>query len=140
MYFYRESSVKRLQQPLCNSLTRRNAEMTVRAYGAILYPCNANTCSHFARNSFIIFPVYRSCGDCPLNETACLHNHCVTADGQRRGILTANRQLPGPTIQVSLENYDEIKSLKRQQVSGFLSGLDFRKCLRYQGYSSSEDC
>ncbi|XP_029056021.1 laccase-5-like isoform X2 [Osmia bicornis bicornis] len=42
----------------------------------------------------------KSCGDCPVNETACLHNHCVTADGQRRGILTANRQLPGPTIQV----------------------------------------
>nr|XP_012149654.1 PREDICTED: laccase-5-like isoform X1 [Megachile rotundata] len=42
----------------------------------------------------------KSCGDCPQNQTACLHNHCITADGQRRGILTANRQLPGPTIQV----------------------------------------
>ncbi|XP_078036531.1 uncharacterized protein LOC144469770 isoform X2 [Augochlora pura] len=42
----------------------------------------------------------KSCGDCPLNETACLSNHCVSADGQRRGILSANRQLPGPTIQV----------------------------------------
>ncbi|XP_076232494.1 uncharacterized protein LOC143177996 [Calliopsis andreniformis] len=42
----------------------------------------------------------KSCGDCPRNETACLSNHCVSADGQRRGILTANRQLPGPTIQV----------------------------------------
>ena len=42
----------------------------------------------------------KSCGDCPHNGTACLSNHCVSADGQRRGILTANRQLPGPTIQV----------------------------------------
>nr|XP_033322683.1 laccase-4-like isoform X1 [Megalopta genalis]XP_033322691.1 laccase-4-like isoform X1 [Megalopta genalis]XP_033322700.1 laccase-4-like isoform X1 [Megalopta genalis]XP_033322710.1 laccase-4-like isoform X1 [Megalopta genalis]XP_033322718.1 laccase-4-like isoform X1 [Megalopta genalis]XP_033322726.1 laccase-4-like isoform X1 [Megalopta genalis] len=42
----------------------------------------------------------KSCGDCPQNETACLSNHCVSADGQRRGILSANRQLPGPTIQV----------------------------------------
>ncbi|XP_076223868.1 uncharacterized protein LOC116424987 isoform X2 [Nomia melanderi] len=42
----------------------------------------------------------KSCGDCPKNETACLSNHCVSADGHRRGILTANRQLPGPTIQV----------------------------------------
>ncbi|XP_003399857.1 laccase-4 isoform X1 [Bombus terrestris] len=42
----------------------------------------------------------KSCGDCPHNETACLSDHCVSADGQRRGILTANRQLPGPIIQV----------------------------------------
>ncbi|KYN03708.1 PREDICTED: laccase-4-like [Cyphomyrmex costatus] len=42
----------------------------------------------------------KSCGDCPLNQTACLANHCVSADGQRRGILTANRQMPGPSIQV----------------------------------------
>lgn len=42
----------------------------------------------------------KSCGDCPLNQTACLANHCVSTDGQRRGILTANRQMPGPSIQV----------------------------------------
>ncbi|XP_012227593.2 uncharacterized protein [Linepithema humile] len=42
----------------------------------------------------------KSCGDCPLNRTNCLANHCVSADGQRRGILTANRQMPGPSIQV----------------------------------------
>ncbi|XP_018346836.1 PREDICTED: laccase-4-like isoform X2 [Trachymyrmex septentrionalis] len=42
----------------------------------------------------------KSCGDCPLNQTACLANHCISADGQRRGILTANRQMPGPSIQV----------------------------------------
>ncbi|XP_012535530.2 laccase-1 isoform X2 [Monomorium pharaonis] len=42
----------------------------------------------------------KSCGDCPSNQTACLTNHCVSADGQRRGILTANRQMPGPSIQV----------------------------------------
>ncbi|XP_024876061.1 laccase-4-like isoform X1 [Temnothorax curvispinosus] len=42
----------------------------------------------------------KSCGDCLLNQTACLANHCISADGQRRGILTANRQMPGPSIQV----------------------------------------
>lgn len=42
----------------------------------------------------------KSCGDCPLNQTACLAKHCVSTDGQRRGILTANRQMPGPSIQV----------------------------------------
>ncbi|XP_057321757.1 uncharacterized protein LOC130665413 isoform X1 [Microplitis mediator] len=42
----------------------------------------------------------KSCGDCPANETACLGKYCVSADGHHRGILTANRQLPGPSIQV----------------------------------------
>ncbi|XP_043281770.1 laccase-4-like isoform X2 [Venturia canescens] len=42
----------------------------------------------------------KSCGDCPENKTACLADHCVSADGFRRGILSANRQLPGPSIQV----------------------------------------
>ena len=46
----------------------------------------------------------RSCGDCLKNETACLAKHCVTGDGLRRGILTANRQLPGPSIQVEMSN------------------------------------
>ncbi|XP_043665670.1 laccase-4-like isoform X1 [Vespula pensylvanica] len=42
----------------------------------------------------------KSCGNCLSNETACLANNCVSADGQRRGIMTANRQMPGPSIQV----------------------------------------
>ncbi|XP_047346346.1 laccase-5-like isoform X3 [Vespa velutina] len=42
----------------------------------------------------------KSCGNCLSNETACLANNCVSADGQRRAIMTANRQMPGPSIQV----------------------------------------
>ncbi|XP_020712537.2 laccase-4-like isoform X2 [Athalia rosae] len=42
----------------------------------------------------------KSCGNCPTNETACLGKYCVSADGQRRGVLVANRQMPGPSIQV----------------------------------------
>ncbi|XP_046744679.1 laccase-2-like isoform X2 [Diprion similis] len=42
----------------------------------------------------------KSCGNCPANETACLGKHCVSVDGQRRGVLVANRQMPGPSIQV----------------------------------------
>ncbi|CAD6230954.1 GSCOCG00006895001-RA-CDS, partial [Cotesia congregata] len=42
----------------------------------------------------------KACGNCPANETACLAKYCVSADGHHRGILTANRQLPGPSIQV----------------------------------------
>ncbi|XP_043474717.1 L-ascorbate oxidase-like isoform X3 [Leptopilina heterotoma] len=42
----------------------------------------------------------KSCGECPHNETACLAKHCVSADGRKRGLFTANRQMPGPSIQV----------------------------------------
>ncbi|XP_015111395.1 laccase-4 [Diachasma alloeum] len=42
----------------------------------------------------------KACGNCLVNETSCLSKHCVSVDGHRRGILTANRQLPGPSIQV----------------------------------------
>ncbi|KDR11749.1 laccase-1-like isoform X2 [Zootermopsis nevadensis] len=41
-----------------------------------------------------------ACGACPLNETSCFNPQCVTADGYERGILTVNRGIPGPSIQV----------------------------------------
>ncbi|XP_046390211.1 laccase-2-like isoform X2 [Ischnura elegans] len=41
-----------------------------------------------------------SCGDCPSNQTDCFNPNCVTADGVAQALLTANRQLPGPSIQV----------------------------------------
>lgn len=42
----------------------------------------------------------RACYSCPDNETDCWRHHCVSADGFQRSIKTANRVLPGPTIQV----------------------------------------
>ncbi|XP_014240579.1 laccase-4-like [Cimex lectularius] len=41
-----------------------------------------------------------ACENCPSNFTACANPQCVTADGSQRGILTYNRRLPGPSIQV----------------------------------------
>ncbi|KAL3267707.1 hypothetical protein HHI36_006838 [Cryptolaemus montrouzieri] len=40
------------------------------------------------------------CKDCPNNSSDCNHQFCASADGQTRGIITANRQVPGPSIQV----------------------------------------
>ncbi|KAF6203748.1 hypothetical protein GE061_002082 [Apolygus lucorum] len=40
------------------------------------------------------------CGDCPKNLTHCFRYGCVIAEGLTRRILTANKQLPGPAIQV----------------------------------------
>ncbi|KAG8036027.1 hypothetical protein G9C98_004606 [Cotesia typhae] len=48
----------------------------------------------------------KACGNCPANKTACLAKYCVSADGHHRGILTANRQLPGPSIQIFLSGVD----------------------------------
>lgn len=46
------------------------------------------------------YTLSKACFDCPFNVTDCYRPHCVPADGASRGVLTANRRLPGPTIQV----------------------------------------
>lgn len=45
---------------------------------------------------------YRACQVCTPNATNTVWSHCqcVLADGVERGILTANRMIPGPSIQV----------------------------------------
>nr|QHF16626.1 laccase 2 protein [Cepaea nemoralis] len=42
----------------------------------------------------------KACWDCPQNPASCSRPHCVAADGGLRGIITANRMLPGPSIHV----------------------------------------
>ncbi|XP_041471333.1 laccase-1-like [Lytechinus variegatus] len=42
----------------------------------------------------------RACFDCPCNQSDCERERCVAADGFRRPIVVANRQLPGPAIEV----------------------------------------
>lgn len=43
----------------------------------------------------------KACYNCPYNVTDCFRPDCVAADGVRRAIVTINRQLPGPFIEVS---------------------------------------
>ncbi|XP_075217952.1 uncharacterized protein LOC142322763 [Lycorma delicatula] len=42
----------------------------------------------------------KACGACPQNITACSNARCISADGHERPIITVNRKLPGPSIQV----------------------------------------
>ncbi|CAG9818287.1 unnamed protein product [Phaedon cochleariae] len=42
----------------------------------------------------------KACYDCPYNLNDCFRKDCIPGDGSKRGIVTINRQLPGPTIQV----------------------------------------
>ncbi|XP_018575222.1 laccase-2-like [Anoplophora glabripennis] len=44
--------------------------------------------------------VNQDCQDCPENSTDCSSSYCTSAEGSLRGIIIANRQLPGPAIQV----------------------------------------
>ncbi|XP_071085419.1 uncharacterized protein [Haliotis cracherodii] len=46
------------------------------------------------------FVLTKACYDCPYNVTDCYRPHCVATDGVGRGIITVNRMLPGPAIQV----------------------------------------
>lgn len=51
---------------------------------------------------YLIHNHFRACQVCTPNATNVVWSHCqcVLADGVERGILTANRMLPGPSIQV----------------------------------------
>lgn len=41
-----------------------------------------------------------ACKDCPNKQEDCKRAQCITADGYERSIITVNRQMPGPSIQV----------------------------------------
>lgn len=43
---------------------------------------------------------YSACRNCLNNQADCWRRHCVTADGFEKAILTINRRLPAPSIQV----------------------------------------
>nr|CAI5859313.1 unnamed protein product [Callosobruchus analis] len=42
----------------------------------------------------------KACYDCPYNVEDCFRKHCVPGDGNKRPIVTVNRRIPGPTVQV----------------------------------------
>jgi FtsP/CotA-like multicopper oxidase with cupredoxin domain len=51
------------------------------------------------------FKLLSACWNCSKGElSACSRAQCVTADGVERGLLTINRQLPSPPIQVCLKD------------------------------------
>ncbi|KAK8727891.1 hypothetical protein OTU49_009506 [Cherax quadricarinatus] len=42
----------------------------------------------------------RACFNCPFNTTDCSRPECIAGDGVARPLITINRQLPGPSINV----------------------------------------
>lgn len=51
----------------------------------------------------------KACFGCPFNQSDCFKPHCVPADGVQRGIVTANRLLPGPALEVCEGDTIEVK-------------------------------
>ncbi len=66
-------------------------------------PCNNNTkpmiCEYDWRIEWYSV-LSKACLDCPFNLTSCGNKDCVAANGIKRPIITVNRMLPGPTLNV----------------------------------------
>jgi hypothetical protein len=48
------------------------------------------------------YTMSKACYNCPLHLEDCSRKDCVVADGVRRPIIVVNRQMPGPSVEVSL--------------------------------------
>jgi FtsP/CotA-like multicopper oxidase with cupredoxin domain len=59
------------------------------------------------------------CLNCASNETDCFRENCITANGHQRPIRVVNRMLPGPKIQVCLN--DEIIVNVKNKLNSFES-------------------
>jgi FtsP/CotA-like multicopper oxidase with cupredoxin domain len=42
----------------------------------------------------------KACFDCPFNLTDCYRPQCITGTGIKRQLISVNKQMPGPAIQV----------------------------------------
>lgn len=55
----------------------------------------------FLKNN-IYWMDFSACKNCSAGVTDdCFAENCITADGVERGVLSINRQIPGPAVQVS---------------------------------------
>lgn len=43
----------------------------------------------------------KACFDCPYNAEDCSRPHCIPGDGNKRPVAVVNRQMPGPSVEVS---------------------------------------
>ncbi|KAJ8298431.1 hypothetical protein KUTeg_024962 [Tegillarca granosa] len=59
------------------------------------------------------FTLTKACYNCPFNETDCQRPHCIAADGTPRGLIVANRMLPGPAIHVCKNDIVKVNILNR---------------------------
>lgn len=83
----------------------------ITSFRTSIYFCSLISLTYFNRTFTSKFALifcfgsvflYSACQVCTPNATNTVWSHCqcVLADGVERGILTANRMIPGPSIQV----------------------------------------
>jgi hypothetical protein len=47
------------------------------------------------------YTMSKACYDCPLHLDDCNRKDCIVADGVKRPVVVVNRQMPGPSVEVS---------------------------------------
>ncbi|KAL7301837.1 hypothetical protein TKK_0005444 [Trichogramma kaykai] len=70
-------------------------------------PCRDDEPARICRYEFVVekfSTMSKACYDCPQNLADCYRPDCLPGDGQRKTIVVANRQLPGPTIEVCVND------------------------------------
>ncbi|XP_072045772.1 hephaestin-like protein [Amphiura filiformis] len=76
------------------------------------WPPEPKTC-HYVFTVEWLQSMSAACFDCPFNMTDCDRPGCIPIDGVQRPIVTVNRQIPGPPIQVCEEDEVEVKVWNR---------------------------
>lgn len=67
--------------------------------------CTKNSPPMVCRYTFLLEwyqTMSKACYECPHVKVDCNREHCIPGDGRKRPILVVNRQMPGPSIEVSL--------------------------------------
>lgn len=98
----------------------------------------------FSRSIFYSF-LCSACQVCTPNATNTVWSHCqcVLADGVERGILTANRMIPGPSIQVCENDkivVDVENHMEGMEVTIHWHGIHQRNSQYYDGVPFVTQC
>ncbi|GFS00465.1 laccase [Elysia marginata] len=75
-------------------------------------PCEDQAPPRLCRYKWVVenyWSLSKACLDCPFNQSDCFRPHCVSTDGVQRGIVSVNRMLPGPSIEVCVGDAIEVK-------------------------------
>jgi len=84
-----------------------------------LHPCTRpcvkgdNRICEYTFNIYAHASMSRFCTGCDTNVSSCYQPLCVPADGVPRSMTLANRQFPGPDIQVCLDDTISVKIVNR---------------------------
>ncbi|XP_041367041.1 laccase-4-like [Gigantopelta aegis] len=90
-----------------NNAGHNQTQDVARCHAAVPHPCNREcvkgekprTCEYNFTVEWYL-TLSKACHDCPFNVFDCSRPHCVAADGLMRPLITVNRQMPGPAIEV----------------------------------------